>query len=91
MAKHPEINKWEDLATKELRGKPLESLNRMTPEGIPVKPLYTAEDLEGLEHLNSLPGFAPYMRGPKAIHCQRIQRILPPMSGCRSKRPLGGL
>jgi methylmalonyl-CoA mutase len=66
MAKHPEINKWEDLATKELRGKPLESLNRMTPEGIPVKPLYTAEDLEGLEHLNSLPGFAPYMRGPKA-------------------------
>jgi methylmalonyl-CoA mutase len=37
MAKHPEINKWEDLATKELRGKPLESLNRMTPEGIPVR------------------------------------------------------
>ncbi len=66
MAKKPGRKAWEDLATKELRGKPLESLNRMTPEGIPVKPLYTAEDLEGLEHLNSLPGFAPYMRGPKA-------------------------
>lgn len=66
MAKKPGRKEWEDLATKELRGKPLESLNRMTPEGIPVKPLYTAEDLEGLEHINSLPGFAPYVRGPKA-------------------------
>ncbi|MGD8521568.1 MAG: methylmalonyl-CoA mutase [Desulfobacterales bacterium] len=66
MAKKPGIKEWEDLATKELRGKPLESLNWMTPEGIPVKPLYTAEDLEGLEHINSLPGFAPYVRGPKA-------------------------
>jgi methylmalonyl-CoA mutase len=66
MSKHPEKKKWEDLATKELRGKPLDSLNRMTPEGIAVKPLYTAEDLEGMEHLNSLPGFGPYLRGPKA-------------------------
>ncbi len=66
MAEHPEINKWKDLATKELRGKPLDSLNWMTPEGIPVKPLYTAEDLERMEHLNSLPGFPPYVRGPKA-------------------------
>jgi methylmalonyl-CoA mutase len=57
---------WEELATKELRGKPLESLNRMTPEGIPIKPLYTVEDLEQMEHMNSLPGFAPYVRGPKA-------------------------
>ena len=59
-------NEWEELATKELRGKPLESLNRMTPEGIPIKPLYTAEDLEQMEHMNSMPGFAPYVRGPKA-------------------------
>ena len=66
MAKKNGIKEWEELATKELRGKPLESLNRMTPEGIPIKPLYTAEDLEQMEHLNSLPGFAPYVRGPKA-------------------------
>jgi methylmalonyl-CoA mutase len=66
MAEHPEIKKWEDLATKELRGKPLEALNRMTPEGIPIKPLYTAEDLEQMEHVDSLPGFPPYVRGPKA-------------------------
>ncbi|MDF2767132.1 MAG: scpA 2, partial [Rhodospirillales bacterium] len=36
-----------------------------TPEGIPVKPLYTADDLAGLE-LETLPGFAPYTRGPRA-------------------------
>ena len=66
MAKKPGGKEWEELATKELRGKPLDSLDWMTPEGIAVKPLYTAEDLEGMEHLESLPGFAPYVRGPKA-------------------------
>ena len=38
----------------------------MTPEGILVKPLYTAEDLEGMEHVNTLPGLPPYVRGPVA-------------------------
>ncbi len=66
MSEHPEIQKWIDLATKELRGKPLDALNWQTPEGISVKPLYTAEDLAGMEHVNTLPGFAPYVRGPKA-------------------------
>ncbi len=66
MSEHPGIQKWIDLATKELRGKPLDSLNWQTPEGIPVKPMYTAEDLEGMEHVNTLPGLAPYVRGPKA-------------------------
>lgn len=59
-------NAWEEAATKELRGKPLEELTWMTPEGIPVKPLYTAADLEGLETVDTLPGFAPFMRGPRA-------------------------
>jgi methylmalonyl-CoA mutase len=36
----------------------------MTPERIPVKPIYTPEDIEGLEHLNYLPGLPPYHRGP---------------------------
>ena len=66
MSEHPDKQKWVDLATKELRGKPLESLNWMTPEGIPVKPLYTAEDLESMQHLNTLPGLPPFVRGPKA-------------------------
>src|SRR5690349_20650709 len=36
----------------------------MTPEGIAVKPLYTAADLDGLDFLNTYPGIAPYLRGP---------------------------
>ena len=43
-----------------------EELAWNTPEGIAVKPLYTAEDLEGLAHLDSLPGLAPFVRGPRA-------------------------
>ncbi|MBT3311258.1 MAG: methylmalonyl-CoA mutase [Desulfobacterales bacterium] len=66
MSDHPEKQKWTELATKELRGKPLESLNWDTPEGISVKPLYTQEDVDGVEFANSLPGFSPYVRGPKA-------------------------
>ena len=66
MSKQPSIDQWKELATKQLRGKPLDSLNWHTPEGVDVKPLYTAEDLEQIEHLHSLPGFAPYVRGPMA-------------------------
>jgi methylmalonyl-CoA mutase len=65
-SKKPSVADWQELATKELRGKPLEGLTWNTPEGIPVKPLYTAADTEDLAHVNSLPGFAPFVRGPKA-------------------------
>ena len=57
---------WEKLAARELRDRPVSSLDWTTPEGIVVKPLYTAEDLEGLEVVGSLPGFPPFTRGPKA-------------------------
>ncbi len=63
MADHPDRKAWQELAAKELRGKPLESLNRKTPEGIEIKPLYTAEDLQELEFVNTLPGFDPFVRG----------------------------
>ncbi len=66
MSEHPDKQKWTDLATKQLKGKSLESLDYETPEGIRVKPLYTAEDLEGMEHINTLPGLEPYVRGPMA-------------------------
>ncbi len=66
MAEHPKKQKWTDLATKQLKGKSPDALNWKTPEGILVKPLYTAEDLEGMEHVNTLPGLAPYVRGPMA-------------------------
>ena len=57
---------WTEAATKELKGKTPETLTWETPEGIAVKPLYTAADLEGLENVDTLPGLAPYMRGPRA-------------------------
>lgn len=66
MADSKKIADWKKLATKERKGASPEDLLWQTPEGIEVKPLYTAEDTAGLEHMNSLPGFAPYKRGPKA-------------------------
>ena len=58
--------KWQEKASEELKGDSTESLNWNTLEGIEVKPLYTADDLLELEHLNSLPGFQPFLRGPRA-------------------------
>ena len=66
MAEHSGIDNWKKIAEKELRGKPLDSRTWMSPEGIPIKPLYTAEDLEKMEHVNTLPGVIPFMRGPRA-------------------------
>ncbi len=57
---------WEEVATKELRGKPLVALDWDTLEGIAVKPLYTAEDTADLPHMGGVPGVAPYTRGVKA-------------------------
>ena len=57
---------WRDLAAKDLGGRDPEGLTWQTPEGIAVKPLYTAEDLEALDTLGTLPGFPPYLRGPRA-------------------------
>ncbi|MCA3247972.1 MAG: methylmalonyl-CoA mutase [Azospirillum sp.] len=62
----PDLAQWEKLASAELKGAKPDSLTWMTPEGIAVKPLYTEADLAGLEHLGGLPGFAPYVRGPRA-------------------------
>ncbi|MFH2064458.1 MAG: methylmalonyl-CoA mutase [Pseudomonadota bacterium] len=66
MSEHPNKQKWVDLVSKQLKGQSLDSLDWMTPEGIQVKPLYTAEDIEGLPCVNTLPGLPPYVRGPMA-------------------------
>ncbi len=66
MSKHPKHQEWVDLAEKQMKGKPIDSLNWDTPEGIEIKPLYTAEDIEGIESANTLPGLDPYVRGPMA-------------------------
>ena len=44
----------------------MNALNWLTPDGISVKPLYTAEDTQNLPYANTLPGFEPYLRGPQA-------------------------
>ena len=61
----PKLEKWRELAEKELKRSP-ETIVWNTPEDIKVKPLYTAEDLEGVSHLESLPGMKPFVRGPRA-------------------------
>ncbi len=57
---------WRELAAAELRGAAPEDLIVETPSQIPVKPIYTKQDLEGLDHLDSVPGEPPYVRGPRA-------------------------
>src|SRR5687768_13098870 len=57
---------WEALAAKELKGADPATLTWTTPEGIAVRPLYTAADLEGLEVAGGLPGLPPFTRGPRA-------------------------
>ena len=62
----PTLNDWRQQAARELKNKPLDELTWHTPEGIDIKPLYTADDLAGLEHLSTMPGVPPYVRGPRA-------------------------
>lgn len=64
--KGPTVKDWENLAEKETKGRSADDMIWQTPEGIKIKPLYTAEDTAGLAHMDNLPGFAPYKRGPKA-------------------------
>ncbi|MGJ8544772.1 MAG: methylmalonyl-CoA mutase [Sulfitobacter sp.] len=59
-------NKWQELAQAELRGRALDDLTWNTLEGIKVAPVYTAQDVEGLDHLGGIPGQAPFTRGVKA-------------------------
>ncbi len=56
---------WKAQAQKELKDRPLDDLTWHTPEGIAIKPLYTADDLRG-DEASSYPGQPPYLRGPKA-------------------------
>jgi methylmalonyl-CoA mutase len=64
--KKPSLNDWAARAVEELKGRDVDELVWQTPEGIDVKVLYSAADLEETEYLSELPGFAPFMRGPRA-------------------------
>jgi len=57
---------WAALATKQMKGLSPEEMEWHTPEGVPVKVLYTQDDVAKLEHTNTFPGMAPYVRGPMA-------------------------
>ena len=61
----PFIKMW-PTAAKSAPAGDVAALSWVTPEGITVKPLYTAADLQGLQHTDSLPGFEPFVRGPQA-------------------------
>ena len=61
-----DLEKWRALAREDLRGRDPETLERVTPDGLRVKPLYTAADLEGLPAADTLPGLFPFLRGPRA-------------------------
>lgn len=60
------LEQWTKAAAKSAPGGDLSALNWRTPEGIEVKPLYTAADTAGLPHADTLPGFEPFIRGPQA-------------------------
>ncbi len=61
-----DLKRWRELAKKELGGQELEGLERLTPDGLRLRPLYTAADLEGLALTDTLPGLFPFLRGPRA-------------------------
>lgn len=64
------LSDWETLLNKESKGKTPDDMTWQSPEGIAIKPLYTEADLDDLPHMEpdagTLPGFAPFTRGPKA-------------------------
>lgn len=60
------LEAWTKAAAKSAPGGDVSALNWITPDGITVKPLYTAADLKGLKYSDTLPGFEPYLRGPQA-------------------------
>ncbi|HET6834313.1 MAG TPA: methylmalonyl-CoA mutase family protein, partial [Acidimicrobiales bacterium] len=62
----PSLDDWRALAAEDLEGADPDSLVWATPEGIDVRPLYTPADLAGVEALDSLPGFPPFVRGVRA-------------------------
>ncbi len=74
--KPADLDTWRGLAAKERGGRDPADLRWVSPEGIEIKPLYTAADLEGLEHVDTLPGVAPFIRGPRAtMYANRVWTV----------------
>ncbi len=60
------VDDWRKLAETELKGADPDTLVWATPEGIAVRPLYTEDDLAAVDHLGSVPGLPPFVRGVRA-------------------------
>jgi methylmalonyl-CoA mutase len=60
------LDAWKKAAQKSAPNGDEDQLGWQTPDGIHLKALYTAEDIEGLQYTHSLPGFEPFVRGPQA-------------------------
>ncbi|HOE43858.1 MAG TPA: methylmalonyl-CoA mutase family protein, partial [Rhodoferax sp.] len=61
-----DLSSWAKAAAKSAPGGDVAALNWQTPDGISVKPLYTAADTKDLPYTDTLPGFEPFLRGPQA-------------------------
>jgi methylmalonyl-CoA mutase N-terminal domain/subunit len=61
-----DLARWRELARQDLRDRDPSSLERETPDGLQIKPLYTAADLEQLSQIDTTPGVFPFVRGPRA-------------------------
>ena len=66
MKKDSNLENWKKNALNELKKTEIDSFVVETPEGIVIKPLYTSSDVNGIDHLDTIPGEAPFLRGPKA-------------------------
>ena len=60
------LTTWSALVEKQSKGLSPDDFTWHTPEGIPLKTLYTAEDTEQLPYTNTMPGLSPYIRGPQS-------------------------
>ncbi len=64
----PAYEEWRAAVDKLLKGKPYDKIMlTQTFEGIELQPLYRREDIENLAHIESRPGFRPYVRGKNAL------------------------
>ena len=63
---YPTYEEWQEAAVKLLKGAPFEKkMYTKTYEGITLQPMYMQKDMEGVSYTDSMPGFAPYVRGNK--------------------------
>ena len=104
MSEHPNKKNWVELAEKQMKGKSIDTLNWATPEGITVKPLYTAEDL-GVSQYPARHGAVctwthgyhvrrtavDYSSVRRVLNSQGIQCLLSQGAGCRAERLIRSL